>query len=54
MLDGALRCDVADDDALALARLIPHAHFHMLRSCGHLSPMERPGEVTQLLRDWLR
>lgn len=42
------------DDALALAKLIPHAHFHMLRSCGHLSPMERPGEVTQLLRDWLR
>ena len=42
------------DDALALARLIPHAHFHLLRSCGHLSPMERPGEVTQLLRDWLR
>ncbi len=41
------------DDALALAKLIPHAHFHLLRSCGHLSPLERPGAVTQLLRDWL-
>ncbi len=42
------------DDARALADRIPGAVFHVLRSCGHLSPMERPGEVTMLLRQWLR
>ncbi|WP_076069483.1 alpha/beta fold hydrolase [Sphingomonas montana] len=42
------------DDARALSARIAGAQFHMLRSCGHLSPMERPGEVTALLRDWLR
>lgn len=42
------------DDARALADQIPGAMFHVLRSCGHLSPMERPGEVTMLLRQWLR
>ncbi len=40
-------------DARALAALIPDARFHIVRSCGHLSPMERPGEVTMLLRRWL-
>lgn len=41
------------DDARALAALIPGARFHILKSCGHLSPLERPGEVTMLLREWL-
>lgn len=42
------------DDAQALADCIPGAHFHVLSNCGHLAPMERPGEVTMLLRNWLR
>ncbi|GGE78201.1 MULTISPECIES: alpha/beta fold hydrolase [Sphingomonas] len=42
------------DDARALSALIAGARFHILKSCGHLSPMERPGEVTMLLRSWLR
>ena len=42
------------DDAQALADRIPGAHFHVLSNCGHLAPMERPGEVTMLLRNWLR
>lgn len=40
-------------DAQALADNIPDAHFHVLKSCGHLAPMERPGETTALLRNWL-
>ena len=40
-------------DARALADRISHAKFHELRHCGHLAPLERPGEVTMLLRQWL-
>lgn len=42
------------EDAWALADRIPGARFHILRNCGHLSPMERSGEVTMLLHKWLR
>ena len=42
------------DDARALSARIEGSQFHMLRSCGHLAPMERPGEVTALLRQWLK
>lgn len=41
------------EDARALSARIADARFHVLRSCGHLSPLERPGEVTMLLRQWL-
>lgn len=41
------------EDARALADRIPGARFHILANCGHLAPMERPGEVTMLLREWL-
>ena len=41
------------EDARALAGCIPGAHYHVLRSCGHLAPIERPGETTSLLRHWL-
>ena len=41
-------------DARQLAALIPAARFHEIRNCGHLAPIERPGEVTMLLRDWLQ
>jgi len=42
------------EDARALAERIPQARFHELRHCGHLAPIERPGEVTMLLRGWLQ
>ncbi|WP_375243435.1 alpha/beta fold hydrolase [Sphingomonas parapaucimobilis] len=41
-------------DARALADRITGARFHEIRHCGHLAPIERPGEVTMLLRDWLQ
>ncbi|RZM22400.1 MAG: alpha/beta fold hydrolase [Sphingomonas sp.] len=42
------------EDARALSARIEGSRFNMLRSCGHLAPMERPGEVTALLRQWLK
>lgn len=44
-------CSVAD--ARALHERIAGSAFHILSACGHLPPMERPGEVTALLRGWL-
>jgi pimeloyl-ACP methyl ester carboxylesterase len=41
------------EDARALADRIQGARFHVLRNCGHLAPMERPGETTMRLREWL-
>lgn len=41
------------DDARELAASIPDARFRLIRNCGHLAPMERPGEVTALLREFL-
>jgi len=36
-----------------MAQEIPNAHLEVIPSCGHVSPMEQPHEVTSLLRDWL-
>ena len=41
------------DDARQLSLKIAGSRFHILKSCGHLAPMERPGETTALLREWL-
>ncbi|MEA1676561.1 alpha/beta fold hydrolase [Nitrospirillum sp. BR 11163] len=37
-----------------MAGIIPGARLAVLDRCGHLPPMERPGETTSLLREWLR
>jgi pimeloyl-ACP methyl ester carboxylesterase len=37
-----------------LATGIPNAERHILAGAGHVSPMERPEEVTQLLRDFFK
>ncbi|MBT2728621.1 alpha/beta hydrolase [Bacillus sp. ISL-75] len=36
-----------------LASVIPNAKLAVIENCGHLCTMERPKEVTTVLRDWL-
>ncbi len=36
-----------------MAGLIPHATFRAIAGCGHLAPMERPDEVSEMLNEWL-
>jgi pimeloyl-ACP methyl ester carboxylesterase len=36
-----------------MASLIPGAELVVIEECGHLSTMERPGEVTAAMRRWL-
>lgn len=36
-----------------MAGLIPGSRFHQIDDCGHLSTMERPDQVTQLMTDFL-
>ena len=38
----------------AMARLIPHSRLAVVEECGHMSPMERPAEVSAWLSKWIR
>ncbi len=37
----------------AMARLMPHSQLAVVEACGHMSPMERPAEVSTWLRRWI-
>jgi pimeloyl-ACP methyl ester carboxylesterase len=39
---------------LDMAQLIPKSELVLVPKCGHMSTMERPGEVTAALRRWLK
>ena len=41
------------DCAVEMAETIPGARLEVVADCGHMSTMERPDEVTELLREWL-
>ena len=42
------------DDSQLLATKIKSATLSRIENCGHMSPMESPDQVTQLLKSWLR
>ena len=48
--DGATPPDLVE----AMARIIPGAGFHVIESCGHIPPVERPEELTRLITGFLR
>lgn len=41
------------DRSQEIAAGIRDAHLHILPRCGHLAPLEQPGQVTALMRQWL-
>ncbi len=41
------------DCAEEMHRDIPDSRLHILESCGHLAPLEKPETVTRILRAWL-
>jgi pimeloyl-ACP methyl ester carboxylesterase len=41
------------DETERMARHLPRARFAVLEDCGHMAPLERPGELTALLADWI-
>lgn len=36
-----------------IAALIPGAQFHVIADCGHISPLEKPAECTDLIRSFV-
>jgi pimeloyl-ACP methyl ester carboxylesterase len=36
-----------------MAQHLPRARFAVLEDCGHMAPLERPGELTALLAGWI-
>lgn len=41
------------DEMRTIARAIPHARFVEIAGCGHMSPMERPAEVSAAILEFL-
>jgi pimeloyl-ACP methyl ester carboxylesterase len=35
-----------------LSHLIPNSRFKVIPQCGHMSPMEHPQQITDLMREW--
>ncbi|MCX7217910.1 MAG: alpha/beta hydrolase [Burkholderiales bacterium] len=40
-------------EAENMADALPNSHLNIIEDCGHMSPLERPEVVCQLLRAWL-
>ncbi len=40
-------------DSQLLAENIPHSTLAIIKNCGHMSPIESPKEVTELMQIWL-
>jgi pimeloyl-ACP methyl ester carboxylesterase len=36
-----------------MARRLPNSTFSILEDCGHMAPLEKPGELASLLTSWV-
>jgi len=41
------------DETERMARHLPRARFEVIEDCGHMAPLEKPGELAALLRTWI-
>ena len=41
------------EESEEMAKRIPAAHFEIVRDCGHMTPMEQPQVLFQIIADWL-
>lgn len=41
------------EESQEMAAQIAHARFELVRDCGHMTPMEKPGELFGIVRDWI-
>jgi pimeloyl-ACP methyl ester carboxylesterase len=41
------------DEAQELTNGITNASLEIIENCGHMTPLEQPGELSRILRDWL-
>jgi pimeloyl-ACP methyl ester carboxylesterase len=41
------------EESEEMARRIPAARFEIVRHCGHMTPMEQPRILSDMIRDWL-
>jgi pimeloyl-ACP methyl ester carboxylesterase len=41
------------EESEEMAQRIPAARFEIVRNCGHMTPMEQPQVLFQIIRDWL-
>lgn len=42
------------DKAREMASLLPSAELHILENCGHLSPLECPDDITEIIANFMR
>jgi pimeloyl-ACP methyl ester carboxylesterase len=43
----------AFDETERMARHLPRARFEVIEECGHMAPLEKPGELAARLRNWI-
>jgi pimeloyl-ACP methyl ester carboxylesterase len=41
------------DETERMAKHLPRARFEVIEECGHMAPLEKPAELTALLRNWI-
>lgn len=41
------------DETKRMAESLPHSRFEVIEECGHMAPLEQPGELAAILGDWI-
>lgn len=44
---------IPPENAFEMHALRPESRLHVMKDCGHCPPIERPGDVADMIRDWV-